>query len=441
MPTITLPNDWAPRGYQRKAWSALENGIKRALLVWHRRAGKDDVCLHFGATQAIQRVGNYWHMLPQYEQCRKAIWNAINPHTGKRRIDEAFPQALRKRTNGQEMLIEFVNGSTWQLVGSDNFNSLVGSPPVGITASEWSLADPSAWAYLRPILRENGGWFAAITTPRGNNHTKRMYEAYKDDPNWFVQRLTAKDTGLFSEADLQEELEGYQAELGPEDGRLMFEQEYMCSWDSALVGSYYGGLIAQARADNRICRVPYEPGYLVHTAWDLGRSDTNPIWMFQVVGPEVRVIDYLCNSGVGPDWYVSELNKRGYAWGTDFCPHDIAVTDWSSSGLSRKETLEKLGRKVETVPKTPSADQRNAVRAVLPLCLFDKEKTEPGVDGLANFRRKWDEKLKTFHDTEVHDWASHPAKAFFNVVFGANQLRKTAQTNWAPIQYKSRVLA
>ena len=144
MPEVTLPNNWRPRGYQMDAWAALERGIKRALLVWHRRAGKDDVCLHWAATQAIQRAGNYWHMLPQYEQARKSVWQAVNPHTGKRRINEAFPAAIRKRTREDQMMIEFVNGSTWQLVGSDNYNSLVGSPPVGVTASEWALADPSA---------------------------------------------------------------------------------------------------------------------------------------------------------------------------------------------------------------------------------------------------------------------------------------------------------
>jgi hypothetical protein len=37
-------------------------------------------------------VGTYWHMLPEASQARKAIWDAVNPHTGKRRIDEAFPK-------------------------------------------------------------------------------------------------------------------------------------------------------------------------------------------------------------------------------------------------------------------------------------------------------------------------------------------------------------
>ena len=47
--------------------------------------------LHHCACAAHERVGNIWYLLPEYSQCRKAIWQAINPHTGKLRLDEAFP--------------------------------------------------------------------------------------------------------------------------------------------------------------------------------------------------------------------------------------------------------------------------------------------------------------------------------------------------------------
>ena len=86
-----MPNQWHPRPYQLRLWHYLENGGKRAVCVWHRRAGKDDVCLHWTAAALHQRIGNYWHMLPEAAQARKAIWDAVNRLTGKRRIDEAFP--------------------------------------------------------------------------------------------------------------------------------------------------------------------------------------------------------------------------------------------------------------------------------------------------------------------------------------------------------------
>ena len=91
MTTVKLPNNWKPRHYQRAAWDYLERGGRHTEIVWHRRSGKDELGLHWTAVAAFQRVGTYWYLLPMASQARKAIWNAINPHTGKKRIDEAFP--------------------------------------------------------------------------------------------------------------------------------------------------------------------------------------------------------------------------------------------------------------------------------------------------------------------------------------------------------------
>src|SRR5262245_23315314 len=104
MTDIPIPaNGWRPRRHQEKLWGYLENGGKRAMAVWHRHAGKDEICLHNAAVAAATRVGNYWHCLPEYAQGKKAIWNAINAHTGRRRIDEAFPLQIRENTNETEM--------------------------------------------------------------------------------------------------------------------------------------------------------------------------------------------------------------------------------------------------------------------------------------------------------------------------------------------------
>ena len=146
---IILPNQWSPRPYQRALWEYLAHGGTRASIAWHRRSGKDDLCLHHAACASQERVGGIWHLLPEYSQARKSIWDAVNPHTGRRRIDEAFPLEMRETTRENEMLIKFKNGSTWQLAGSDNYNALVGSSPCGLVFSEYALANPAAWAYLQ----------------------------------------------------------------------------------------------------------------------------------------------------------------------------------------------------------------------------------------------------------------------------------------------------
>ena len=213
---ISLPYKWSPRPYQKPVWNYLSNGGTRAVLRWHRRSGKDEVLLHHTACAAHERVASYWYMLPEYSQARKSMWDAINPKTGKRRIDDAFPPELRKTTREQEMLIQFHNGSTFQLVGSDNFNSLVGSPPVGLVFSEYALSNPSAWAYLMPIVEENNGWAAFNSTPRGNNHFKNMCELADSEPGWFYDALSARDTGVFTEKQLSNILRQMQTTHGGE---------------------------------------------------------------------------------------------------------------------------------------------------------------------------------------------------------------------------------
>jgi phage terminase large subunit len=423
---VVLPNNWNPRPYQLPAWKALEGGVKRALLLWHRRAGKDDVCLHWAATQAMQRVGNYWHMLPEYAQARKSVWEAVNPHTGKRRINEAFPDAICETKRSQDMFIRFKNGSTWQLVGSDTYNSLVGSPPIGVTASEWALADPAAWAYLRPILRENGGWAVFITTVRGKNHVWRMFDGAKDDPEWFVQRLTATETGVMSAESLVKERLEYQREYGAEDGDALFSQEYMCDWEAAIVGSYYGKMVRDADAEKRITSVPYDPQALVHTAWDLGLSDLTTIWFFQVVGHEIHIIDYLENSGQPLAWYAGELKKKPYAYGEHILPHDAEAKELQTN-RSRTETLRGLDLNVRVLRASGAerilvADGINAVRTILPRCWFDAVKCAKGIDALKAYRREYDDKRKCFHDRPVHDWASHGSDGFRYLALGIDDV-------------------
>src|SRR5262245_42936418 len=193
MPEIDLPHNWRERSYQEPLWDYLMRGGRRSLAIWHRRAGKDDVALHYAACAAHKRIGNIWHCLPEYEQARKAIWTSVNPHTGRRRIDEAFPHMIRANTNDNEMFIRFKNGSTWQLIGSDRYDATVGAGPMGVTYSEWATANPSAWGYHRPMLQENDGWALFITTPRGRNHAHALAQHAKNDPSWFYQLLTVND--------------------------------------------------------------------------------------------------------------------------------------------------------------------------------------------------------------------------------------------------------
>lgn len=420
MTEIVLPHRWEPRDYQLPLWRYLHNGGKRAIPIWPRRHGKDDVALHFTACAAHERVGVYWHLLPQQNQARKAIWDAVNPHTGQRRIDDAFPRGLRETTREQDMLIRFKCGSSWQVIGSDNYDALVGTPPVGVVFSEWALSNPHAWSLIRPILAENGGWAIFPTTPRGRNHAFRMFEMGGASEDWFAERLTANDTGVFTPETLENERRELIIERGEEDGDAIFQQEYMTSFSAGLPGAYYAKIIDQLEAKGQITAVPYNPQNQVHTAWDLGRNDQTAIWFIQKHGTGWAIIDYLANTSVGIDWYVKELKERGYNYGEHLMPHDAENKHLVSVTGSIEDTALSMGLKnVRVIERTESvANDINEVRQVLPLCYFDRERCAKGLDALRAYRREWDEKLRSYRDKPLHDWASDPADAFRTFAVG-----------------------
>lgn len=422
MAQVMLPaGGWTPRADQMPLWNYLIGGGKRSVEVAHRRWGKDDVALHFTACAAHKRIGTYWHLLPLQNQARRAIWNAINPRTGRRRIDDAFPEALRANTRDDEMLIRFKNGSTWQVLGSDNYDALVGSPPVGIVFSEWALSNPQAWSLVRPILLENGGWATFITTPRGRNHAYRMYEMAKASEDWFAEIVTVNDSGIIAPDDLTRELAEIVSERGETDGQAIYDQEYLCSWSAALPGAYYARTIDKIEAAGQITRVPWNPARQVHTAWDLGANDATVIWFAQWTGFGWAFIDYIANTTTGIDWYATEIRAKPYLYGEHLLPHDGGRADLRTTGAgSIADTLATLGlQNVRVVPRTASVpNDINEVRKVIPLCFFDAEKCAHGIDALRSYRRVWDEKLKAYRDAPLHDWASDPADAFRTFAMG-----------------------
>jgi len=408
---IQIPNNWRPRDYQLPAWCYLENGGKHAELIWHRRSGKDEIALHWGAVSCMRRPATYWHMLPQASQARKAIWESVNPHTGIRRIDEAFPLELRATTREQEMMIKFKNGATWQVLGSDNYNSLVGSPPAGVVYSEWALANPTARAYLRPILAENNGWQMFITTPRGKNHAFKTYNAAINQPGSFSQILPAQKTSVLTLDRLAEERQSYIDDFGEDMGIALFEQEYECSFEAAIMGAVYGKEISVLRQENRIGNFPYDPEFPVHTAWDIGRSDNTSIWFYQVTFQGVRVIDYHTSSLKDVDFYIDLLRGKPFKIDLLNLPHDA-----KAKRLGMKRTVEEqfrdAGFKVFVLPALSIQDGIQAARKTLKMCTFNMEACDEGLETLAQYRYEWNLDRRIFTQSPVHDWTSHTADAF-----------------------------
>lgn len=421
MAEIQLPYNWSPRPYQLKFWDYLSKGGKRGVARWHRRAGKDDICLHHIACASQERVGNYWYCLPQYSQARKAMWEAINPNTGKRRIFDAFPREMIKTVRENEMNIVFHNGSTFQLVGSDNPDSLVGSPPIGIVFSEYSLSNPSTWAYLMPILEENGGWALFNGTPRGKNHFKKMCDlaekSQKEGRDWFYDVKTADDTGVFNEEQLKNILYELQDQYGDEFGMSMWMQEYYVSFDAAIMGSIYGEFLTRIERRGQILDYDVDTQFPVNTAWDLGRTDATAIWFYQIVSGEIRVIDYYeANLKEIPE-YAAVIRKKAkegkYRYATHWLPHDAKPKRLGMGGKSIMQQLqdENIGR-MQIIPRQDIQDGIQAARATLPKVFFHKTNCEVGLEALRSYHYEYDEDKKIFTTNPMHDWTSHGADAF-----------------------------
>jgi hypothetical protein len=358
---------------------------------------------------AYLRVGTYYYIFPTYSQGRKILWQ------GRDRDGFPFmahiPDSIVVKKHEQDMRIVLDNGSAIQVIGSDNIDSIVGTNPIGCVFSEYSLQDPRAWDYLRPILRENGGWACFDYTPRGKNHGWTLYQMARDNPDWYCEVLTIDDTGVMAAADIEAERNAGMSEE-------LIQQEFFCSFEGVMFGAYFGKAIKAAEDDGRITDVPYEHGIGVETWWDLGINDSMTIWFTQTVSRnEIRIIDYYENSGEGLAHYAKYLQSLPYIYSIHHAPHDIEVRELGT-GRSRREVAREYGLDFDVVPNLSLEDGIEAARTFMARCWFDKTKCERGLNALRNYRKEWDDKREVFKLRPVHDWSSHAADAFRYLAVG-----------------------
>lgn len=339
------------------------------------------------------------------------------------------------------MFIRFKNGSTWQVIGSDRYNSLVGAGVAGVVFSEWALANPSSWGYIRPMVEENNGWAAFITTPRGRNHAKAMYDMAVKSPKWFAEVSTVHETGALSPEQLAEALDEYIVLYGEDIGQAQFQQEYLCSFNAAILGAFYAREMAKVRADGRIRDVVPIPGRPVHRAWDIGVKDDTSIWWFQVYGGKIYILDCYTNSGAGVEHYAEIIDDKPYgrARSVDYVPHDAKVKEWGT-GKTRVETMREYGLNPALIPLASKLDGINAARKALAISIFDPRCEEQGVAALEQYRREWDDEKKTFKASEHRDWTTHLADAFRYMALAWKQAPAPAPSKSDPQSKGSVVL-
>jgi hypothetical protein len=383
------------------------------VVVCHRRFGKTVLCVNHLIRAAVKCASprpRFAYLAPTYRQAKAVAWDYLKHFTGP------IPGALRHEG---ELRIDLPNGARIALLGADNPDALRGLYIDGIVFDEYGQMAPRIFGeVVRPALADRQGWAIFIGTPQGRNGFHEIYEAARQDPDWFTALHRASETGLIP----AEELAAARRIMTPEE----YAQEFECSFESAAAGSYYGRLLEAAASEERIGPVPWDPRLPVHTAWDLGMDDSTAIWFAQAVGAEVRLIGYYEASGEGLEHYVRLLQQRGFVYGEHWLPHDAEVRELGT-GVSRIETLASLGLKARLLPALRIEDGVNAARLLLPRCWFDRDACAQGLAALRHYRRDYDERLRAYRSRPVHDWSSHGADAFRYLAVGLAQVRDGAR--------------
>lgn len=401
-----------------------ESDKRFGVTVAHRRAGKTVARINRLIKSAVtceKPSPRFGYLAPYYIQAKDIAWSYLKHYS-------APIIALGGKVNESDLSVVYPhNGAQVRLYGAENAERLRGLYFDGLAADEAQDINPSVLtAIIMPALSDRQGWLDLSGTPKGwGNLLGQSYKQALVDDEWFVQVLKASDTGLIP----QDELDRLRSMMPANE----YEQEFECSFDAAITGAYYAKEIQDADRQGRITSVPHDPMLKTYTAWDLGISDSMSIWFFQMVGREIRIIDYYEASGYGLDHYARALQERGYLYDKHFAPHDIQVRELSS-GKSRLEIAQSLGINFTPLENLPVADGINAARMTVPRCWFDKTKTAKGVDALRQYREKIDEKRQISFGP-LHDWTSHAADAFRYL---AVSLTKAQETTWAPLSYGYR---
>lgn len=414
---VVLPNLFVPRWYQSQFMAWFDHGGRRSIEVWHRRSGKDFTAMHQTCKMAHRRRGLYWHIFPTEAQGRKAIWQGFTKD-GQRLMELVFPKAIRRSprewTPNAQMVVELKCGSIWRLTGSDRIEN-VGAGPAGVVFSEFALAKPGGWDYIRPMLRESDGWATFLTTPRGKNHAWSLWEKAGGLADWRRQLLGLRDTGAYpyEETLAKERAEGMADEL--------IDQEYNCSWTAALVGSYYSSLLRELEERGGL-REFQHPKDEIFTTWDLGHGDSTAIWWWRLAEPRgsgVEFIDHYESHSKPMSHYFQKVRERPWMVKKHWLPHDARAKTLQTGRSILDMALAEWGpHAVEIVPEIGVQDGIQALRKLLqqkgtrfhPRCSRTEDPSDSdGVECLRAYRKKWDEVRKCFSAEPIHDWSSDSA--------------------------------
>jgi len=392
--------------FEYKARDAFKDFHKRqerwAVLVCHRRSGKTVASINDLIRRAIKENkpdGRYFYLCPYYSQSKSVAWDYLLKYSAP---------ALAK-ANQSELWVQLHNGAKIRLFGADSPDSLRGNFCDGIVLDEYADMRPRVWGeIIRPLLSDRMGYAVFIGTPRGHNSFYDIYNSALKNPSWYTKLLRADQSGLIPDSELLDAQQSMSSN--------QYEQEFLVSFEAAIIGAYYGQELRRITDLNRITDIEYDPMFPCHTVWDLGFNDSTAIIWFQVVFGEIRILDHHSSNGQPIPFYIGLLQQKeeefGYKYGTHWLPHDARAKTLASNGRS---IIEQISAKIDIkhlkiVPNLSLQDGIQATRLALTRSWFDN-KCEELIECLRQYQREWDDDKKVFRDRPKHDWTSHSADA------------------------------
>ncbi len=317
----------------------------------------------------------------------------------------------------QQQVIRGKNGTEFKFRGlkhnTTDLKSLEGADIVWVEEAE--NVSNNSWEILIPTVRkENSEIWISFNTKNISDPTYQRFVAYQDD-DMVVRKISWRNNPFFP-AVLDKERRKLEA-ADPEAYAHIWEGEP----DTRRSGAVYAKQINKAREENRITRVPYDPGCEVFTAWDLGFGDATAIWWLQFVGRELRWLEYYENSGEQLDHYAGIVKAKPYQYAVNghYLPHDGGHGNIRGESVSRQ--LMAMGLSNTVLPREADiAPGLELTRQTLAYSVFDAEKCKDGLHALENYSYDWDEDKQIFKPRPRHDWASNGADSARYAATAAN---------------------
>lgn len=196
--------------------------------------------------------------------------------------------------------------------------------------------------------------------------------------------------------------------------------------NAVVTGAIYGKIISKLRREGRIRDfVPHQIAPMF-TAWDVGQSDYTAIWLVQLVGMDICLVDfYECHSEQ-PKHYVDKVREWERLYQTkitaNLVPHD--ADHRGPGGKTWCDYAREAGlTDLKVVPRTPDVWVGiNYLRALLPQCYIHKTHCDrewvreevpmpSGISALEGYHTKTEITEGSIQELPVHDACSHPCDA------------------------------